>query len=320
MGTLRAVQPPTDFPFPFICGILARIQMEAEHSRRKRVKKFLSSVTVVVLILALGVHAQTTPAAAPSAGELTRLLNEFLAGASRNDAAVHDRFWAEDVIYTGSGGRRRFKADIMRDVRAAPAPKPGEPTTTYTAEDIRIQQYGDTAVVAFRLVGTTEQNGRAEVSNFLNSGTFLKRKGKWQVVNWQATRMPRPAEGAKKEVAATETAFHQAILEADVKKLESLVDESFIWTHRTGQQTTRQQLLEQLGSGQLKYAKLETSKVTVNVYGETAVVRGVSTRQYAVSPTSGSTVPPSPWTLFYTLTFVYKDGAWKAVAMHTSWV
>jgi hypothetical protein len=74
-----------------------------------------------------------------------------------------------------------------------------------------------------------------------------------------------------------------------------------------------------LGSGQLKYVKLETNNVTVNLYGETAVVRGVSTRQYAAALVSPS-VQPAPWTLFYTLTFVNKDGAWKAVAMHTSWV
>jgi hypothetical protein len=147
----------------------------------------------------------------------------------------------------------------------------------------------------------------------------LKRKGKWQVVNWQATKMPRPAEETKKEVAVIESALHRAILAADVKKLESVLDESFIWTHRTGQQTTRQQLLDDLGSGQLKYVKLETNNVTVNLYGETAVVRGTSTRQYAPALASPS-VQPAPWTLFYTLTFVNKDGAWKAVAMHTSWV
>lgn len=277
-------------------------------------RKGFSSATVLI-VLTFCLQAQTPPAA-PDAGELTTLLNEFLAGASRNDAAMHDRFWAEDVIYTGSGGRRRGKADIMKDVRSAPTPKPGDPATIYTAEDLRIQQYGDSAIVAFRLVGTTARNGRTEVGNFLNSGTFLKRQGKWQVVNWQATRMPRPADETKKDVGTIEAAFHQAILAADVKTLASLLDESFIWTHRTGEQITRQQLLERLGSGQLKYVKLETSKVTVNVYGETAVVRGVSTRQYAPTPES----TPSPWTLFYTLALVNRDGAWKAVAMHTSWV
>ena len=144
---------------------------------------------IVMLMLALAAVAQTAPSTAKDAAELTKLLNEFLAGASRNDPAVHDRFWADDVIYTGSAGRRRGKTDIMHDVRSAPAPKPGDPSTAFTAEDIRIQQYGNTAIVAFRLVGTTVKDGKTEVANYLNSGTFVQRKGKWQVVNWQSTKM-----------------------------------------------------------------------------------------------------------------------------------
>lgn len=139
---------------------------------------------IIILAAALTVNAQT----APDAAELTKLLNDFLAGASRNDVAMHERFWADDVIYTGSAGRRRGKAEIMKDVRSAPAPKPGDAKTTYTAEDVRIQQYGNTAIVAFRLVGTTEKDGKTEVAKYLNTGTFLKRKGKWQVVSWQATK------------------------------------------------------------------------------------------------------------------------------------
>ena len=146
--------------------------------------KRLISFAVIVVVSVLTVHAQT----APDAAELTKLLNDFLAGASRNDAAVHDRFWAEDVIYTGSNGRRRGKPEIMKDVRLAPAPKPGDAKTTYTAEDIRIQQYGGVAIVAFRLVATTEKDGKTEVAKYLNTGTFLTRKGKWQVVSWQATK------------------------------------------------------------------------------------------------------------------------------------
>lgn len=269
---------------------------------------------IVVLTLAGGLQAQT----APDAAELTRLLKAFLDGASRNDPAMHDRFWAEDLIYTGSSGRRVGKADILGGLRSAPAPKPGDPVITYAAEDIRIQQYGDTALVAFRLVGTTEKGGKQIVSNYLNTGTLLKRNGKWQVVGWQATRLPRPVEESRKAVAAAEAAFHQAILAGDVKKLESLVDESFIWTHRAGEQVTRQQLLDQLGSGRLKYARLETDKVGVSVYGDTAVVRGVSQRQRSAIPESAGTGDAAPFTAFYTLTLINKDGEWKAVAMHTS--
>lgn len=135
--------------------------------------------------------------AAPDGAELTKLLQDFLAGASRNDVAMHDRFWADDLIYTGSVGRRLGKADIMKDVRAESAAPASDETATYSAEDIRIQQYGTTAIVAFRLVGVTKKGDKTETANYLNSGTFLKRDGKWQVVNWQATKIP-PAGETKK--------------------------------------------------------------------------------------------------------------------------
>lgn len=165
-----------------------------------------------LLIMASATHGQAAPdaaasqvrlkaevkaQAAPDAAALTQLLKEFLAGASRNDPSVHERFWAPDLIYTRSAGVRVGKSDILRDVRSAPSPKPEDPKTTYTAEDIRIQQYGDTAVVAFRLVGTTDRSGQTEVMNYLNTGTFLKRNGTWQVVSWQSTRVPRPGEVCK---------------------------------------------------------------------------------------------------------------------------
>jgi hypothetical protein len=270
-------------------------------------------LTVAILALVSCVFGQT----GSDSGELTKLLKEFLDGASRNDAAIHDRFWADDLIYTGSAGRRIGKADIMRGLRSPAQPRATEPSTTYSAEDIRIQQYNDTAIVAFRLVATARRAGTTEITNYFNTGTFLKRDGKWQAVSWQATRIPRPEEQAKGEVAVVEAAVHQAMLSGDVKKLEPLLDESFIWTHHTGEQVTRQQLIDQLGSGQLKYSKLVTSSAAISVYGDTAVVRGVSERQRSSIPSSGPG-DPSPFKASYTLVLVNKDGVWKAVAMHTS--
>ncbi|HEY4282401.1 MAG TPA: nuclear transport factor 2 family protein [Chthoniobacterales bacterium] len=131
---------------------------------------------------------------APDGAELTQLLKDFLAGASRNDIALHERFWADDVIYTSSSGKRRGKADILSDVRKESATPATNEKTVFSAEEIRIQQYGDTAIVAFRLVGTTTKAGKTETLRYLNTGTFLKRNDKWQVVAWQATKMPVDAE------------------------------------------------------------------------------------------------------------------------------
>src|SRR5687767_4433407 len=137
---------------------------------------------LLILFLLVASPSAAFAADAPAAAELTRLLMEFLAGAGRNDAVVHERFWADDLIYTGSVGRRIGKSDILKGIRSAPPPKAGDPAVTYGAEEIRIQQYGDVAVVAFRLTA----KGDGHLSNYLNSGTFLKRDGKWQVVNWQS--------------------------------------------------------------------------------------------------------------------------------------
>ena len=238
---------------------------------------------LVLLFVALTLHADDK-------ADLTTLLNDFLAGASRNDAAMHDRFWADDLIYTGSSGRRIGKADIMKGFATpAPPPTPGDPTTVFTAEDVRIQQYGTTAIVAFKLVGTTQRDGRTEVGTYLNSGTFLKRKGVWKVVNWQATWLPRAEADARAEVAAVEAAFHRAMLSGDAKALESVADETFVWTRNTGEQST----LKDLTAGPFKYAKPEPKEVAIAMYSNTAVVRGGA----------------------YTLTLVHRNGAWRVVGL-----
>jgi len=155
-------------------------------------------VVLLSTILVLADPPASPSATAPDADALKQLLKEFLDGAGRNDLAVHERFWADELIYTRSAGQRLSKADILRDIKAeAAAPKKGEGVTTYGAEDVRILQYGDTAVVAFRLVATTKKESATEVTNYFNTGTFVKRDNKWQVVAWQATKIPTEHEPKK---------------------------------------------------------------------------------------------------------------------------
>ena len=139
----------------------------------------LRATLLLMLLTACG--ASTT-----DADDLTALLHEFLAGVS--EEAVHDRFWAEDLIYTSSRGTRTNKAEIMQGFGSAEGGETEESEPVYTAEDIRIQVYGTTAVVAFKLVATPTDD--ATVDYYFNTGTFVKRNGAWQVVAWQATRIP----------------------------------------------------------------------------------------------------------------------------------
>lgn len=176
-------------------------------------------VYVVVLSSVVSFYSQ----AAPDAAELTRMLNEFLAGAGRNDAAVHDRFWADDLIYTRSAGVRTNKEEIMKGLRApATARKETDPVTVYTAEDIRIQQYGNAAVVAFKLVSTTTKpDGTKTVGNNLNTGTFVKRNGKWQVVAWQSTVVPKPEATSSQPAVQTAPATLAAVADTAAKPVST---------------------------------------------------------------------------------------------------
>jgi len=200
---------------------------------------------IAALMLASMAHAGSA-ATGPAAEELTRLLKEFLDGASRNDDAAHDRFWADDLIYTRSVGVRMGKAEILANARTGPHSATAEPTR-YSAEDIRIQQYGDTAVVAFRLVGTMGSGEQAVVMQYLNTGTFVRRGGEWRAVAWQSTRVPEPEEGnaepqrpePKKEAAINLTpgakarpGLHEEILKADAEFFRAFFDTCDIETVR----------------------------------------------------------------------------------------
>ena len=153
--------------------------------------KHLSPTLCAALVILLFSPAiAQTRALLSTDAQLRVLLNDFLQGASRNDTATHARFWADDVIYTSAKGVVRSKADIMK-VHDEPTP-PDAPKTTFSAEDLRINDQGDWAIVNFRLVAKSEKDGKTETTNYRNTGTFRRRNGQWQAVAWQATKIEEP--------------------------------------------------------------------------------------------------------------------------------
>ncbi|MBZ5566503.1 MAG: nuclear transport factor 2 family protein [Acidobacteriia bacterium] len=143
-------------------------------------------VVIVLLTLALTASAQDTKSP-PTARQLSSLLNQFLDAAGRGDRAVFDRFFADDVIYTRSAGVTVDKAKIMKNIGRR---EDAGAKNTFSADDVTIHDYGTTAVVNFRLTARTEKAGKSETAHYRNTATFLKRNGHWQVVAWQATKVP----------------------------------------------------------------------------------------------------------------------------------
>lgn len=278
---------------------------------------------------------------AHDAAELTAMLNAFLLGASANDPAAHERFWADDLIYTRSAGVRTNKQEILDSVRAGPGAS-NEPPVTYSAENVQIHPYGDMAIVAFRLVGRTGEGAAATNAYFLNTGTFLKRNGEWRAVAWQATREPEPetarpapakeAEvhltpgavarpGLADEIRAADAEFFRAFFDTcDVETVRRYVTDDFEMFHDKGgrvitsgagfvQDTVDKCKRQAEGTDFLSTRKLvpESFKVyAINNYG--AIETGVH-RFYAVK--AGE---PDRLTETGQFTIVWKEenGQWRA--------
>jgi len=110
---------------------------------------------------------------------LTDLVIEFLSKVDDKD--MHERFWADDLIYTSSAGSRFGKNVIMSGFGS------DSDKSTYSAENLSVNLLGDAAVVTLTLVRLTAQG---ETLNYLNTTVFAKRKGAWVAVNHQSTKVP----------------------------------------------------------------------------------------------------------------------------------
>ena len=122
--------------------------------------------------------------AAPAKQELIALVEDFLKNVPANKRDTYDRFFADDVIYTRNSGQVVTKKDILADTGNPAAPRAN---ATFTGEDFTVHQYGETAIVNFRLVMHGTENGQPVTHSFRNTGTFAKRNGQWQAIAWQAT-------------------------------------------------------------------------------------------------------------------------------------
>lgn len=138
----------------------------------------------------LAVPALAAAETGDPASELRTLLDRFL-GAT-DDIGMHERFWDESLIYTSSSGARFGKSDILAGLQESSDGQGAEdaandaPTVTYRAEAVQVMSFGETAVVAFRLIGESAE----ETSEYFNTGTFRRVSGEWRAVAWQATRIP----------------------------------------------------------------------------------------------------------------------------------
>jgi len=120
-----------------------------------------------------------------------------------------------------------------------------------------------------------------------------------------------PARGLPPEdsVRAVEVARAQALLRADTIALSRMVADEFVEISRLGQLRTKADNIRDIASGELRLTSVKYDSLTVRIYGDVAVLRGIAdnTGRFRGFPFSGK--------IRYTRIFVRRDGRWQAVAM-----
>lgn len=155
--------------------------------------KIINFLVVLALLWSTTTVAQVASVDADTQAEIQQTIEDFLYGASINDASVHRSFWAPALTYTSSRGTRYGYEQLISSLDDNAKLKPEQVPAWYSGEKFEFKGLGDAVLVNFTLVlspveGAQNAAGEpAKVERFHNTGVMMKVDGKWQAVNWNAT-------------------------------------------------------------------------------------------------------------------------------------
>ncbi len=113
-----------------------------------------------------------------------QVLNELSSGLRSNDSAALDRVYADGYTFVGDTGVLTTKAQRLA------AFKSGEiKYESISFDDVNIHIYGDTSVATFSVTSKFAPGVKSLGGKFITTATFIKRKGRWQEIAAQSTRV-----------------------------------------------------------------------------------------------------------------------------------
>jgi ketosteroid isomerase-like protein len=146
-------------------------------------KHILLSV-LLTIVAATAALAQSESKASPSKrsvkAQLIELERQLSAALVREDAAVLDRLWSNDLVFTFPNGKVSNKRQRLAGQKpAAPASQSESETTN---DEVKVYLYGNTAVVTVLSTWSGKENNQAYSSQFQATHVWVKQEGRWQLV------------------------------------------------------------------------------------------------------------------------------------------
>ena len=153
-------------------------------------KRILLSVAMLIALPAL-VLCQTNGKNTKQKGgdeqAVRQLLNEISAALRRNDAAALDRSYADSYTLVNEDGVLTTKAPRLAAIKS------GElKYESVSFDEVNVRLYGNTAVATYRVTSKGKSKGQDIGGQFQATSTYMKMKGRWQLVAAQVTRIAQP--------------------------------------------------------------------------------------------------------------------------------
>jgi len=124
---------------------------------------------------------------------------------------------------------------------------------------------------------------------------------------------PSLAAGQEERVLSDlESRRFEAMTKGDLAVLDGILADEMTYTHSTGQFETKQQFLDDLRSGKLKYEFIAPEDVLVRLYGTAAVVTGRARVQVRMQ---GQALG---FQIRYTGVYAKRTGHWRLVAWQST--
>jgi uncharacterized protein (TIGR02246 family) len=142
---------------------------------------------ITALVLLIATLSGSSPAQPAQQSTLTRaeqevrkLERQWLDAYEQNDPEAMDRIVADDFTITFPNGAMQSKPQLMAMVRAPR--QASQPDMRFHTEDVRSRAYGDTVILIGRVVTEYVRDGKAVTERSRYTDTYVRRKGRWQVV------------------------------------------------------------------------------------------------------------------------------------------
>lgn len=112
-------------------------------------------------------------------------ISDLTTALKNNDVAALDRIYADDYTFVGDTGTIMNKSERLGAFRSGDLKY-----ESINTEVLRIHMFGDTAAAVTRITAKLADSTKFNDGAFIVTLTFVKIKGRWQLVAAGNTRMP----------------------------------------------------------------------------------------------------------------------------------